>query len=125
ATKPPPPYAKPSPGATAPASSPPAAHPRPDATSTTTPPGPTAPPTPPTSTTSADDTTNSKPTDSSPPETRRRAIVITPWKTGNRDRKSTRLNSSHVSISYAVFCLKKKIIHRRNRSRLYFDITWR
>src|SRR5699024_11982690 len=25
----------------------------------------------------------------------------------NRDRKSTRLNSSHVSISYAVFCLKK------------------
>src|SRR5699024_11538101 len=27
---------------------------------------------------------------------------------GLRDRKSTRLNSSHVSISYAVFCLKKK-----------------
>src|SRR5437868_10288672 len=27
----------------------------------------------------------------------------------DRDRKSTRLNSSHVSISYAVFCLKKKI----------------
>src|SRR5438876_7693470 len=27
---------------------------------------------------------------------------------GNRDRKSTRLNSSHPSISYAVFCLKKK-----------------
>src|SRR5699024_12067637 len=26
-----------------------------------------------------------------------------------RDRKSTRLNSSHVSISYAVFCLKKNI----------------
>src|SRR5437868_15088781 len=26
----------------------------------------------------------------------------------NRDRNSTRLNSSHVSISYAVFCLKKK-----------------
>src|SRR5699024_11806427 len=26
----------------------------------------------------------------------------------NQDRKSTRLNSSHVSISYAVFCLKKK-----------------
>src|SRR5690348_17468877 len=33
-----------------------------------------------------------------------------PWcpKTPNRDRKSTRLNSSHPSISYAVFCLKKK-----------------
>src|SRR5699024_11398666 len=26
----------------------------------------------------------------------------------SQDRKSTRLNSSHVSISYAVFCLKKK-----------------
>src|SRR5699024_11476799 len=26
----------------------------------------------------------------------------------SKDRKSTRLNSSHVSISYAVFCLKKK-----------------
>src|SRR5438874_7221378 len=29
---------------------------------------------------------------------------------GDGDRKSTRLNSSHVEISYAVFCLKKKII---------------
>src|SRR5260221_412000 len=28
----------------------------------------------------------------------------------NRDRKSTRLNSSHTVISYAVFCLKKKKI---------------
>src|SRR5437773_8467166 len=28
---------------------------------------------------------------------------------GTRDRKSTRLNSSHITISYAVFCLKKKI----------------
>src|SRR3712207_7557037 len=27
---------------------------------------------------------------------------------GSRDRKSTRLNSSHANISYAVFCLKKK-----------------
>src|SRR5438874_5846285 len=33
------------------------------------------------------------------------------------DRKSTRLNSSHVEISYAVFCLKKKI-NRHNRHRL-------
>src|SRR5699024_12334828 len=31
-----------------------------------------------------------------------------------RDRKSTRLNSSHVSISYAVFCLKKKRSKRRS-----------
>src|SRR3712207_7695062 len=30
-----------------------------------------------------------------------------------RDRKRTRLNSSHANISYAVFCLKKKIIHNR------------
>src|SRR5436309_13836526 len=40
--------------------------------------------------------------------------VAPPWLTGtsttsrSRDRKSTRLNSSHVKISYAVFCLKKK-----------------
>src|SRR5439155_23929870 len=31
------------------------------------------------------------------------------------DRKSTRLNSSHVAISYAVFCLKKKNKKRDNR----------
>src|SRR3712207_5506815 len=30
---------------------------------------------------------------------------------GRRDRKSTRLNSSHANISYAVFCLKKQITH--------------
>src|SRR5690349_24299949 len=30
-----------------------------------------------------------------------------------QDRKSTRLNSSHVEISYAVFCLKKKKINSR------------
>src|SRR5690625_6749235 len=30
------------------------------------------------------------------------------------DRKSTRLNSSHVAISYAVFCLKKKIKDERD-----------
>src|SRR5207302_2963500 len=38
-----------------------------------------------------------------------------------RDRKSTRLNSSHVKISYAVFCLKKKIkqgetVHQQHRA---------
>src|SRR5437870_11099142 len=31
-----------------------------------------------------------------------------------RDRKSTRLNSSHVAISYAVFCLKKKKNHKNS-----------
>src|SRR5436190_13096128 len=35
---------------------------------------------------------------------------------GKRDRKSTRLNSSHTVISYAVFCLKKK---RRRLLRVY------
>src|SRR5207245_11499392 len=34
-----------------------------------------------------------------------------------RDRKSTRLNSSHGSISYAVFCLKKKKTETHTRSR--------
>src|SRR5699024_12391202 len=39
-----------------------------------------------------------------------RARGYVPMSDGRRpqDRKSTRLNSSHVSISYAVFCLKKK-----------------
>src|SRR5690348_17548102 len=40
---------------------------------------------------------------------------------GERDRKSTRLNSSHPSISYAVFCLKKKKkkkIHQQRRRKL-------
>src|SRR5438874_9058179 len=32
----------------------------------------------------------------------------TGWARPVKDRKSTRLNSSHVEISYAVFCLKKK-----------------
>src|SRR3712207_7899127 len=32
--------------------------------------------------------------------------------TGKQDRKSTRLNSSHANISYAVFCLKKNNISR-------------
>src|SRR3712207_7226249 len=34
----------------------------------------------------------------------RRLVFVT----GKGDRKSTRLNSSHANISYAVFCLKKK-----------------
>src|SRR5258705_9647713 len=34
--------------------------------------------------------------------------TITLRATGSLDRKSTRLNSSHLGISYAVFCLKKK-----------------
>src|SRR5689334_24625483 len=36
------------------------------------------------------------------------AVRGVPGEGGSVDRKSTRLNSSHSSISYAVFCLKKK-----------------
>src|SRR5439155_17306274 len=43
--------------------------------------------------------------DATPPRAR---VVTTVVHRGVRDRKSTRLNSSHVAISYAVFCLKKK-----------------
>src|SRR5690242_20979642 len=42
----------------------------------------------------------------------RAALVVD---VGGIDRKSTRLNSSHMSISYAVFCLKKKIQYLDNR----------
>src|SRR3712207_7773189 len=41
------------------------------------------------------------------------------------DRKSTRLNSSHANISYAVFCLKKKkqTTHHTRRSRTTYHVT--
>src|SRR5699024_11455520 len=45
-------------------------------------------------------------------QTPKGSIVALDYESGaspdKQDRKSTRLNSSHVSISYAVFCLKKK-----------------
>src|SRR5207249_8323986 len=42
------------------------------------------------------------------------------------DRKSTRLNSSHVSISYAVFCLKKKNkLNTLNKSIAYQPLSWK
>src|SRR5205814_7168041 len=37
----------------------------------------------------------------------------------DKDRKSTRLNSSHLGISYAVFCLKKKNITNISRATLF------
>src|SRR5437763_7781575 len=39
------------------------------------------------------------------------AIAVFPFASPGRDRKSTRLNSSHRCISYAVFCLKKKKLY--------------
>src|SRR3712207_7229850 len=38
-----------------------------------------------------------------------------------RDRKSTRLNSSHANISYAVFCLKKKKKYINTYASLHYD----
>src|SRR5262245_65236237 len=40
-----------------------------------------------------------------------------------RDRKSTRLNSSHLGISYAVFCLKKKNTKINRSSHITLDET--
>src|SRR5690349_23985802 len=49
---------------------------------------------------------------------RTRAAAHADAKCGSPDRKSTRLNSSHVEISYAVLCLKKKrTLLRRIRQR--------
>src|SRR5947199_7402059 len=42
--------------------------------------------------------------------------VQAPIGEGSEDRKSTRLNSSHLGISYAVFCLKKKNKNDRRRA---------
>src|SRR3712207_8470263 len=39
---------------------------------------------------------------------------------GGQDRKSTRLNSSHANISYAVFCLKKKNYHSDRSPPAYY-----
>src|SRR5437762_11196478 len=47
--------------------------------------------------------------------------VYTAGNTAVQDRKSTRLNSSHRCISYAVFCLKKKTIATSHTSRLPYS----
>src|SRR5438874_9516354 len=44
---------------------------------------------------------------------------LDPMADRNGDRKSTRLNSSHVEISYAVFCLKKKMEVQIDGARLF------
>src|SRR5690554_7363414 len=43
---------------------------------------------------------------------------------GEEDRKSTRLNSSHVRISYAVFCLKKKTWTKSSPATKRASRTW-
>src|SRR5256885_4257567 len=49
------------------------------------------------------------------------SFMATAWRSVCTDRKSTRLNSSHLVISYAVFCLKKKT----NKSKpQYKDDIW-
>src|SRR5690625_6598063 len=54
---------------------------------------------------------DSDPSASTPIHSCRARVVAGPnLPSTTRDRKSTRLNSSHVAISYAVFCLKKKNI---------------
>src|SRR5947209_17232973 len=42
-----------------------------------------------------------------------------------RDRKSTRLNSSHANISYAVFCLKKKKKKKKNLKKVNMSVNKR
>src|SRR5690606_41591724 len=46
---------------------------------------------------------------------RPRRAISPSWSLPSPDRKSTRLNSSHVKISYAVFCLKKKNTNNRDQ----------
>src|SRR5437660_7437094 len=57
---------------------------------------------------------------------RRSSVMVSPiWQSATSlmpavDRKSTRLNSSHVAISYAVFCLKKKT---KKKSKIFREYT--
>src|SRR5690242_21676506 len=44
----------------------------------------------------------------------KRVVDVVAAGEADQDRKSTRLNSSHMSISYAVFCLKKKKKKKKN-----------
>src|SRR5207302_11033748 len=53
----------------------------------------------------------------STPSSSRRCFSATCTPRAARDRKSTRLNSSHVKISYAVFCLKKKNKKKTNSTK--------
>src|SRR2546426_1438817 len=50
------------------------------------------------------------------------ALILGGIAAGVADRKSTRLNSSHLVISYAVFCLKKK--KRKPANHAPYAVTW-
>src|SRR5256885_3742304 len=63
-------------------------------------------------------------------------VIFQPSLINTKDRKSTRLNSSHLVISYAFFCLKKKndergrndafcLKYRRERRRFSYPCTYR
>src|SRR3712207_8468697 len=58
----------------------------------------------------------------------RRPVSVKPRESASvtqiRDRKSTRLNSSHANISYAVFCLKKKkLLFKKKKTVKGIDIS--
>src|SRR5690349_21966736 len=50
------------------------------------------------------------------PQAQAPPTITREWQEEKTDRKSTRLNSSHVEISYAVFCLKKKKNTKKSQS---------
>src|SRR5438874_7751251 len=55
-----------------------------------------------------------------PPELHQPQVAVQKRRSGRwRDRKSTRLNSSHVESSYAVFCLKKKKQEKQGKVSLH------
>src|SRR3712207_8843975 len=54
-----------------------------------------------------------------PPDLRSESLAAVPPDACVQDRKSTRLNSSHANISYAVFCLKKKKYNIHNSNNRY------
>src|SRR2546427_9552438 len=58
-----------------------------------------------------------------PSADRAQGAPATAHRPGRRDRKSTRLNSSHSQISYAVFCLKKKKTKTRAKSERYLSTS--
>src|SRR2546427_7933137 len=69
----------------------------------------------------ADGAADRRPLQRRPPHAGGLRAGETPRRVSARDRKSTRLNSSHSQISYAVFCLKKKNMQTK-RQNLFTEI---